>query len=359
MNVRFATPADIPACNAFHNRTYQKHRTQAQWEWEFDPKRTPLPYVVVEENGEILGTQALIPLKMIDGEGVFWTAKSEETLLDPALRGKDMFRKMYDLLFAYAKEHGLEVIWGFTSANKAFEKVGFEVPGRTGQVFLPCHPAALKALTDMDPKSPKGRALGLGLRAASVVSRVRGALAAAKPPAGITLKVLTEAPEEAGEVCRRFIAHWGGTTLLRDAGYLQWRFFDNPHVAATVVGAYEGDRLVGWVAYALDDDSMGYVVDLMVAPPEPDRARMERITAALLQSAVSALRKTGALGIRAWRLNDHPFDALLTRVAQRLGFYRIRRGEPVVLYFVGERRASMRSFDGWFITRAFTEGVSG
>jgi hypothetical protein len=355
MQVRLIEAGDPPACNAFHNRLYGTRRTDAQWAWEFGAGRDL--FAVVEDGGEILGTQALMPITMIDERGEFPTAKSEETLLDPALRGMNMFGRMYELLFERAQTVGIRAIWGFTSAVKPFEKVGFTVPAQTSQLFFPVSSRALGLLAGSEGNA-RSRALRFAFAPARAYSLTRLA-AGRRPVAGVRLETLDAAPAEAGELSRRFIGLWGGTTIHRDEPFLRWRLFANPYLRPVVRAAYQGDALVGWIAYATDNDSMGYIVDVMAAPTG-GREATPSVVRMLLRDATIALQRMGALGIRAWTVTRHPFDRVVVRAASRLGFYRIGRGEPMVLRLMsGAADGSMRDIDNWYITRIYTQGLAG
>jgi GNAT superfamily N-acetyltransferase len=362
MLVRYITPADVTACNDFHNRFYGKRRTEAQWRWEFGHYSGDRnPFFVVEDEGRIVGTQALIPLTMVDAEGEFPCGKSEETLIDASLRGKNVLEQLFGLAYAYAAETGMQTIWGFTPAIKPLKRVGFAIMNRTSQLFLPLSSRALSALQDqVEIKGLKQRLMPLAVGAASLLSSARFALAGGDPQTGLRLEILTEPPAGAGDLCHRFVKEWGGVTLLRDAAYLQWRFYDNPFVRSLLVGAYRGDTLVGWLAYALDDQGMGVIVDCLVVSGG-DRALATEVLTALVRHAVVELRAAGALAVRTWRVNDHPFDALLTAVAKRLGFFHVNRGESVIIHPTGgdARPASLKRFDNWYITRAYTQGIIG
>jgi hypothetical protein len=210
-----------------------------------------------------------------------------------------------------------------------------------------------------------GNAVGTGMRraaysaaiaAACFVSASRVALASDRCR-GLRLEILERPPSEAGALCREFVRGWGGTSILRDQSYLNWRYYDNPAVRATLLGAYSGDTLVGWVAYSLDEASIGYIVDAIVLRNED----AQLVLHALMLQAVLTLRAAGAVAIRSWRLNAHPFDQLISKVARSLGFYLLQRGEPVVLYLAPEKDAvaSLAVWDNWFVTRAYTQGEVG
>jgi len=370
-----ATQHDVVVCNEFYNRTHHQKRSLAQWQWEFLPRDFPadvIPYVIITDHGKIIGTQAFIPIRMIDERGVFWTVKSEETFLDPSYRGQKLFEKMYEILFGFLKRHSIHCVWGFTPATRAFERIGFAIPQITSQVFFPFTGLAVTAVrekhTDDERDGLVSRVKVLGYRGAGsmasiysslcyrVLSRIRS-----DELSGFDVHGLDSAPPQAGDLSERFIRLYGGMTIYRDAAYLQWRLFDNPYVKAIMLGAFIQGQLVGWIAYAIGDDGMGYIIDIIAAPLTDSNQTRSRIIARLIVEAVDALRRAGALGVRGWHINEHPFDTMILKEAKRLGFYHIKRGHSVVLYTNPEsdRRETIKSFDRWFVTRIFTEGWMG
>lgn len=356
MEISFIAEGDIAECNDFHNRAYNTKRTLLQWHWQFDKLLGDIrPFVVAKEAGRIVGTQALMPIMMCNAAGDFLTAKSEETLVDVSMRGKGVFQKMYEPLLSYSMSHEVKAIWGFTPASKAFEGVGFSVPARTAQLVCPLSARASVVFGDsVDGRFRK--AIGAAISVASIISSTRVAMASSSLN-GVRLQVIDKSPEGAEAVCRDFVRSWGGQTILRNKAYLQWRYFDNPVVRATLLGAYRRDTLVGWVAYSLDENSMGYIVDAIVVRSND----VKHILHALILEAVLALRAAGAVAIRSWHLNKHPFDQLISEVARSLGFYLVRRGEPVVLYLAPNQAgsSSLDVWDDWFVTRAYTQGEAG
>ncbi len=362
MEIRLIADGEERLCNDFRNRIYGEHHTLSQWRWEFAQNtydKKPIPYAVIEDGGSVVGTQAFIPTRMIDRDGVYWTAKSEATLLAPEYRGKHLFEKMYDLLFRYAEEHDFACIWGFTAAVKALAPLGFIFPSKTEQIFMPF---TTRSVTSMMGRDARGVKIGLARTAAAVAqtfSAVKMAGRRKHLPDGVEIRTMAHADEQAGDLCRRFIDKYGGTTVYRDAQYLQWRLFDNPYARSIVKGAYRDDVLEGWAAYTLADDGMGYLVDMMAACDD-DRNMEDILRALLIESAVGA-RNMGASGIRGWQVNDHPFDKLVGRIAKTVGFYHIRRGFSFVLYNcpASETRPDHTDGQDWYISRIFTEGVLG
>lgn len=377
MDIRLVEESDIATCNEFHNAAYARRRNESQWRWEFVPALLEcdrIPYAVAEDGGRIVGTQALIPIKMIDGEGVYLTAKSEETLVDSQYRGQRLFEKMYDLLFDFARQYQLRHIWGFTPATKAFVRLGFEIPGQTRQLFFPFSAEAINRL-DRSGLLAEGRAMNIHMTAGARRALVgtAGSISAARcrlatrtvtrqaTHQGIVVKTLAEAPLASGELCRRFVAQWGGTTVYRDSTYLKWRIFSNPYVRATMRAAFLGDELLGWVAFSVGDDGFGYIVDVFVATGPSGTTDTDSVIRLLLCDAVAALRQAGVLGVRGWRVSDHPFDRLVTQAARQVGFYHVRRGFSVVVrsFPPGGTAPDDGWFDKWYISRIYTEGLAG
>ena len=377
MNIRLIAAGEEKVCNDFHNNYWGRSRTLDQWRWEFDPilyQSSEIPFAVAEDEGRIVGTQALIPIRMIDEGGVFWTAKSEETLVDSDYRGRQLGVHMYNVVFDWAARHNMPYIWGFTQATRALTRVNFELPATTSQLFLPFSMRSIEVLMGgKTSESKTGLARKIktsALRAGCSLARLMSASklsftsrAARRLAAGdgIAIRTLDAAPEGAGEVCRRFVEQWGGKTIYRDTDYLRWRLFDNPHRKAVFHAAFDGDNLVGWTAVTMNDDSMAHLVDVITAPVSTDRRRAEETARALLVETVRSARNMGALGIRGWHVNDHPFDKLVMRAARKIGFYHIKRGYAMVLYRVpdiAEPRPKDRE-DDWYVTRIYTDGVFG
>ncbi len=376
LTVRFAAADEAAACNDLHNRLYQEERTIEQWRWEFVStifQHPQIPFSVVDDGGTIVGTQAFIPIRMINRDGVFWTAKSEETLLDPAYRGKRLLGQMYDCLFEYAAEHGLRYVWGFTPADKALRRVGFDIPTRTSQLIIPFYcrdlPVLLQRAGINKPAGVRDRIRLAGFKIGCVAARLASAARFARAERvtrrvstshALRLQVLEQPPEQSDALCRRFVSQWGGTTIFRDADYLRWRIFENPYVRPIMCAAYDGEELLGWAIYSMGDDGAGYLVDVLVVT-EPNRPYTpEDVVRRLLVQAVRSIRNMGAIAIRGWHVNDHPFAELVMRVARSVGFHHVRRGQSVVVRAADPQATSMsQNFAEWYVTRIFMEGTVG
>ena len=375
IKIRLATKADSKDCNSLHNRAYGVSRTLDQWNWTFQNQLftdLELPFVVAEDKEKIVGTQALIPIQMIDKDGVYWSAKSEETLVDIDYRGQGLFEKMYEKIFEIAKVSNFHSIWGFTPARKSFLRVGFEIPIDTSQLFKPLKAKCVVTLLNTEDNNFKLTGLKnhfkkliylLSGAVASTYSRFRG-WTSKQLRFGlekVEMHDLTCAPEEAKKLCYDFIAQWGGTTIYRDKKYLKWRVFDNPYNKANMIGAYINGELVGYCAFALGENKIGYIIDILVAEPKKSERNSRNIIYKLISTASNRMSDMGAYGIRGWNMTSHKFDKLVASEAKKLGYISIDRGTAVVLHrsYTTNYQRSIDDFENWSVSRIYTEGRDG
>jgi len=117
----------------------------ATLEWEyFDSDLTRQGILVGAFDGDaIVGTQGYIPYRGWWKDRNILTCKSESTLVSPEYRGRKVFDRMYALGFDLCRQAGVDCIWGFTSAEKPFAKVGFDVSGELFQEIVSWSPIRL------------------------------------------------------------------------------------------------------------------------------------------------------------------------------------------------------------------------
>jgi hypothetical protein len=364
--IRLAEPGEEEACNAFHNQALGVERTQRQWEWEFRTEFAPRPLVaVVIWNGRIYGTQALIPVKMIDREGTFLAAKSEETLVDPTVLSIEprSFGRMYDLLFRHAEELRLQTIWGFTARQKAFERVGFSAPTRLRSLRFPSSARRIARWRHAG-REPRGPGAALAWTAGAVAAtqlasfRLRLRALSHNPLRKLVhLQTLQRAPVEAEDLSRSFIDRFGGTTLYRDQSYLERRVFANPFATPTFRAAYLRGRLVGWIAYAIDHGGVGSVVDVF-AGGDVASDDVRHLVDLLICDATSAMQRSDVVAVNGCVISDHPLDVEVARRMRAAGYFAYGPPIPMVVKNLGSR-TSLADIDSWYVNLLWSEGRGG
>ncbi len=121
-----ATSRDALDLVNFHNSYYGTRRKPEHWLWEYEtyePEKAV--FVFAKDNGKLIATQGMIPIYMEVGTECVLSGKSENTLLLPPYRGTTTMRSLYEYAVENCVDCGMQFIWGFTGAVKAFEKFGF------------------------------------------------------------------------------------------------------------------------------------------------------------------------------------------------------------------------------------------
>jgi hypothetical protein len=304
-------------------------------------------------------------MEMIDREGTFLSAKSEETFVNPAVLSAEphSFGRMYALLFQHAKELRVETVWGFTTRQRAFERVGFSTQTLLRPLRFPGSASRIARFRSAgrEPRSG-GSALAwaAGAMAATQLASIRLRLRArARNPLRklVDLQTLERAPVEAGDLSRSFVDRFGGTTLYRDQSFLERRVFSNPYVRPTFRAAYLRGRLVGWVAYAIDRRGVGTLVDLFAGGElEPDD--LQYLIDLLVCDATSALKRSGVMAVNGCVVSVHAFDRLVSQGMRAAGYFTHGRPIPMVIRNLGDR-ASLTDVDSWYVNLLWTEGRGG
>jgi GNAT superfamily N-acetyltransferase len=131
VDIENVTHNQITELVSFHNRFYGSRRKPEHWLWQYslyEPRK--VVFSIAKDKEKIVGTQAMMPIYMRLGHRVIMTGKSENTLLSPEYRGKQVMENLYEFAVKNCQKSGIELIWGFTAATKAFAKFGFDVrPG--------------------------------------------------------------------------------------------------------------------------------------------------------------------------------------------------------------------------------------
>lgn len=180
ITIRLLQDQEVELANAFFNQVYQTNRPIENFRWEFinGPFGKAIYIVAVDDSittpTKIVGIQCAIPIELISSKSkIVLTAKSEDTLVDPSYRGQKIFERMYELLFSECMKEGIQYLWGFTPAQKAFERIGFEIPFKAEQALLVFNPfkayTYLKSLNAQNKSIDKLKIFGL-----SILSWIKG-----------------------------------------------------------------------------------------------------------------------------------------------------------------------------------------
>jgi hypothetical protein len=301
LSVREIRREELEAAATLHARWGTKV-SPATLDWEyFDPDLTRPGILVGAFDGEaLIGTQGYIPYRGWWKDRAILTCKSESTLVSPEYRGRKVFDRMYALGFDLCQQAGVDCIWGFTSAEKPFAKVGFDVSGELFQEVVSWSPSKLY------------RAIRRG-----------------KPPASNPRPWSQQAPAIARST-------GGDFGLTRDEQYVQHRYINNPAREVAFVDGETGALF----SYG------GRRSFLLRVSEVVDRSRLE-----------PALRRCRAqvgrefLGVE--RFSNHP--ALGWRTLPGSAYF--RRKTPLRIVFKWLGPLSARPVPDFDVEEGYTEGV--
>lgn len=144
----------LPQIAELHAATTQRRAEPGLLAWQFFDPSLPAPGILVGAwDGERLaGTQGFIPTAAMLGDQAVLTVKSELTLVNPAYRGQGLFDGMYKLGLELCAGAGIACVWGFTSAVKPFQKVGFDTSVSVFDEYVVLRPARYALARKLAPK---------------------------------------------------------------------------------------------------------------------------------------------------------------------------------------------------------------
>lgn len=345
--------------NDFYNGFMRLARPMAAYEWEFQcgPGGPALIWAITETaTGRVVGHHAIIPTPMVRRGDVIAGGRTENTIIDPAVRTKVFYPGMERRALSEALQ-GMDIIYTIHSKGpgRLRERLGYTPVGRwvvylprVGATYLE---ALLKRVRERLPVIPPVALVGAVARLAALA---HGAFSSRQPPAGVEIAEI----EDITEIGDEYEAFWenarGGydTTIDRSLAFLRWRVADNPHLRFRTWTVRRGGRLLAIVVghrHRMGAASALYVDDIVVGSyGAGDFEIAVDCLRALAPEAESVVLTTLATDTPLHRVLRRRFP-LQARVLDRLG------GK-----LFDELLALDKTADGsgpWYVTAIFTEGM--
>jgi hypothetical protein len=137
----------------------------------------------------------------------------------------------------------------------------------------------------------------------------------------------------------------------RSARWLNWRLFDNPRSTCEVIGAYDGDRLDGYIAFhRRGAGSKAHTIDIVdwLVVRQQGRNLVRRLVSEVVRRAVASKAEF----VRATMLAEPE-----GRILRKLGFVQQSNEYLTAAVRVQDKSAYAHLFDGsgWFLTDANTD----
>ena len=346
---RLAGDSDIESINAFYNAIYQKQRTHAQFVWEYNsaPAGKAI-YVIAELNGSIVGTQCAIPYYVVTAHNrQILTAKSEDTLVSPTQRGKNIFENMYAFLIEECKKNRIDFIWGFTYAEKPFRKIGFEIPFKSSMGLMVIKP--LKATRYFYALTAKKTFTSwFKILLLSFMSVVKYKLLFLKKTKRITL--------DTGHVslntdALNYVKQDDLFGLKLDKDFLNYRILNNPYSSNYETLSYnESGLLKASVTYNMTREGIGYIIQLFFAPGLSPETKTAFMATAIKSSSLKT-----CIALRYWGFDHNVHNSEEIDLLKKCNFVFIKRG----ISFVGLKLnpSSDINFSNFVLSRMASQGT--
>lgn len=295
-------------------------RDAAAWDWLF---RGRLGRYVVADAGDHLAAQyALLPTRVRHRGELIDASLSLDTATHPDYGGRGLMTELGQLAYERA---GNNLVLGFPNGNSAwilYNRLGWhEIAPFPLQIRL--LPGVLRAFT--------GAGIALPSR------QMRTTRAESFDRFGAWADDIWEAN-----------AHGLTTSVVRDRGYLNWRFIDAPYryerfvaLAGGEPAAYAVVRTVAWRR-----GRFSYLMELAGFPGAVREARV------VLNAAIANARAAGSAGLGAIVTERNPLSEILRGAGFRTAPPRVRAGFSFGVRATGDlaMHDELARWDGWYVT---------
>lgn len=351
--IRLLKKNETELANDFFNAVYKINRPIKNFNWEFVecPWGSAVYVIAVDESitayTKVVGIQCGIPIELISAKGdILLTAKSEDTLVDPAYRGQKIFERMYDLLFEECKRAGIKFIWGFTPAKKAFERIGFQVPFMAHQALMVFNPVA--SYNYLSRLNPQNRTIDkvkiAGLTFLSLLTSFKALVTPSSK--ALSAKQLNISSKK--EIIQKLTPGSPLYFLNMDEKYLEWRIGRNPfHNDYENHQFFHGDTLIADVIVNFRKAGIGYLEQIIFS----DEASWDLKKGVIVHIVQRMKKKVNIIRVLCFDINETlgSQEALL----KQCGFLILNRGAHFVWKSLGSDDIKP---DGLFLSRLFTQG---
>jgi GNAT superfamily N-acetyltransferase len=350
---RLATPEDALDVVNFRNSYYGRTRTPGHWLWEYDtlePKKSV--FVFATDRGQIIATQGIIPIPLQIGTSSVLTGKTEDTLCLPPYRGSGIMAKLYEYAVESCMGRGIEFIWGFTNAVKAYQRFGFtcypdiQVLVRPGSIWA-------------DIVSGRQRESSLWHQIRSVGKLILRSSLTRKGNTNHQMQTQSGYNIKKGRICDKWLddlyqriesGHSDIIFTRHDQKYLEWRVREHPFLSYEEYQVYQGDKLRAY-AFVVLSQGTASISDIL----SEDEDATSLLLHAILRDYAKSAGRFRFLGNPRGSLAPNIFDQL-----HRFGFSIDERTSKswtfVLRDLTGGKNRQIFDIHNWYITALWTEG---
>jgi hypothetical protein len=284
-----------------------------QWRYDFEGRPNSHGCLMVVATGDkVLGMIGAEHVRLAQGAETLDALSLMDIMVDPEVDGSGL--GVWLNLAIFAENPVVFEIGANPNSLGLITRLFHRLPNRKQYI------APLTMRRYLEKRLRSGTAALMLATPADVTLKLWRAMTFRRIPASWSLRELTHFDDS---VQGLFARRWAATeiTFERSSEYLNWRLFENPHARYLVLGAFEGDDMVAYIAYQIDgapgDVKVVRLVDWLVD------ARYGFTGFSLLAQEV--IRR--ALVERADLISVSPLHARIERSLWRLGFVTLPSNE--------------------------------
>jgi hypothetical protein len=364
MEYREYRPGDEHPLNDLYNEVFSRRRTIEQWKWQYrDAPAGPSKIVVIDDGGEIVGHEAIIPLRFHAFGREIVGGKFEDNYLSERYRGRGLFGPLVDYCAETSARSGYAFSFGM-AARKVPYRIhvhrGYRHLGSLNAHFAPLRPreAAGEIARALRFSAPKRLVMRAGMRILADRFERKSAKRAGGGD-GYEIEPVERFDAGFDEMWREFARAARLVTIARSAVFLNWRYIDNPYRKYAVFAARSRGSLVAYLCAAVvvrDDMDLrlrvGVIPDFLALPGH------EAAYEPLVGRAMDAWRSERADAGIVWIHNDGEFIRPLAREIERRGMVSTfgRYDIPVLVKTFDPSLETEPFYDVrlWHLTQAFS-----
>ena len=314
-------------------QVFKKHRSQSHWKWEnMESPAGPSIITLLKDKDKVKGHLALQRVIMKLGNETAAASQRICSMLHKDYREQGHYQRMLHHLLQQAEEQGVKLTYSFPNvqALKALRKTSGLIEVAQIPRFVKVYKPYVAARTFFSHRM-LSLLLGTGLSLRNVVKKgYRG-----RSQDVFAVESVDERFDRLWQSCSNRL----NVAVVRDAEYLQWRYFRSPNNYTVFVCRAE-DELKGYIVLTVEGNR-GYVVDLL--------ATTDQAYAGLLARADEYFESAGCHTAFCWCLGNRVMSSHM----RKHGFF--RRGEPNALVvndiqMSDTQRKLISSCRNWFIT---------
>jgi GNAT superfamily N-acetyltransferase len=304
-----------------------------------------------EFDGRAMGFYGNTPVRLKLGNQIVIAAQAVDALVAPEVRRSGLFATLAEQTYEQMDQAGVALTYAFPNpiSHRGFlERLAWTDVGEVPQYVKVLDSGALSRLGGR--KGPKAWIYRAMLAAVGVVTPRQAS--DGKP--GVQVREVDAFDARFDRLWQQ-VAETFPIAVVRDAGYLTWRYVQNPLQRYTILAGERGEDLAGCAVLAQRDTQEGgaaALTELLVTPGD------EQTGLALLNQAAARARDWGCVQLRCWMLPHHRFYIHLLK---RCGFlFWPKRYLPGLLRYTtpfiirprpgGQLALDPARLENWFIT---------